>query len=238
MDKKLSGMPLIGVTSSIDESGCQSLRCEYIEAIYNGGGVPVIIPCVEHSEILADIILRLDGVLLSGGYDISPTLYVELESPNIGHVNIVRDWCELEVIRIAVEHKIPIFGICRGIQCVNVAFGGTLYQDLATEKGLVTIVHNQSEPTVIPTHNVTFVPETRTALLMSSLELATNTHHHQAIKQLGDDLIVTGISSDGIVEAIESTKHNIVAVQFHPERMPDVGISILRRWIESVSAIQ
>ncbi|MEG2401695.1 MAG: gamma-glutamyl-gamma-aminobutyrate hydrolase family protein [Muribaculaceae bacterium] len=234
MNKELKRLPIIGITASIDNDGHQSLKSEYVTAIINAGAIPVIIPCFEIiGDSLNEIINCVDGILLSGGYDISPTLFDEPISPYIGTVNIVRDNCEFEVIRISMALNIPIFGICRGLQCINVALGGSLYQDLETEIKQKILCHNQVEPTNIPTHIVNFVNNSRTASLMPSLELATNSHHHQAVKRLGHNLTVTGMTDDGIVEAIESTTHDIIAVQFHPERMPDTGITILRNWIRN-----
>ena len=126
----------------------------------------------------------------------------------------------MALIRLATRRNIPMFGICRGEQLINVAFGGTLYQDIPTQHPDTTVCHQQQEPSSIPTHTVHLTPGSAMASITGQTQLFTNTHHHQAVKQVAPGFSVTGWSSDSIPEAIESShEYPIWGVQFHPEAL-------------------
>jgi putative glutamine amidotransferase len=216
---------IVGITCSTqaakEEAGPrQMLNRAYVWAIERAGGVPVILPATTEPEVVARYLGVLDGLLLSGGVDVAPALYRQEEHPKLGTVDTDRDTLEMPLIREAVAQDMPIFAICRGIQALNVALGGTLYQDLPSERPS-EIAHQQSErkiPRECPSHVVRILPESRLRAIVGSEEMATNSFHHQALREVAEGLAVTAFAPDGVIEAVESPTHrHIVAVQFHPE---------------------
>lgn len=192
----------------------------YFEAVQVAGGAPLGIPPLPGSlRVLYEL---ADGVLLTGGGDIDPARYGETPVPQLGHVDPERDEAELTLARWALEEDKPLLAICRGEQVLNVAAGGTLYQDLPTQwpKG---VNHNESRDRGIrglATHMLDVVPATKLEEAVGPGAHPANTHHHQAVKELGAGLVVSGRAEDGVVEAIESEQHGwIVGIQCHPEMM-------------------
>ncbi|NDV66947.1 gamma-glutamyl-gamma-aminobutyrate hydrolase family protein [Bacteroides sp. 224] len=210
--------PLIGISCSYPDSMFSSVRKTYSESIIKAGGIPLLIPVTVKEDVLTEIISRMDGLILIGGEDICPSYYKEEAIPELGRVNGIRDVYDLLLIRLASERKLPTLGICRGLQAVNVAFGGSLYQDIPSQYPDTTVNHNQKEPSSITTHLIKLQPGSIIATITEKEELITNTHHHQAIKDIAPGFKATAWSTDGIIEAIESTiELPIWAVQFHPE---------------------
>jgi putative glutamine amidotransferase len=217
--------PLIGVTTSeLRPSGMSTLRRQgepphaemalgmtYLQAIERAGGVPVVLPpCVSDLEAL---ISRLDGVCLSGGPDLDPAAYGARERhAELGPTEPSLDAFELALARAALERGMPLLGICRGSQALNVACGGTLHQHLPD--------HRQAEPGSEPTHDVEILPGTRLAGLFGAGAMAVNSFHHQAVDRLGSGLRVAARAGDGIVEAIEGAGF-VLGVQWHAETMAD-----------------
>lgn len=226
--------PLIGVSDNFRERR-HDLRTDYTEAIYNAGGAPVIIPYNNDIENLRRVVCRMDGVLLTGGGDINPKYWNEPLGEFSGEPNNDRDAYDIAIIKLCVEQKVPILAICRGLQCVNVYFGGSLYQDLPSELGSRFAMHHQEVPTEQPVHAVELLPESRLAKMIETTTIDTNSHHHQAVNKVGKGLNVTGKTEDGVVEALESSEHDIICVQFHPERMTEssrYAKRIFDAWIE------
>ena len=208
----MSKMPIIGISSSIivDNSGSFAgymrayVNKDYVDAVIRAGGVPLIIPFSVDKEVIISQAQLIDGLILSGGHDINPYNYGQEPSQKIGEFFPERD--------------IPILGICRGFQLINIAAGGTLYQDLSLIPGNI-LKHNQVSNPTLKTHKI----EIKENSFISSIfgkETMVNSFHHQAIDKVADDFIVVARASDGVVEAIEHKTYKfLVAVQWHPEML-------------------
>jgi putative glutamine amidotransferase len=218
--------PLIGVTTSeLRPSGMATLRRQgepdhpemalgmtYVQAIERAGAIPVVLPpCVSD---VGSLITRLDGICLSGGPDLDPEAYGARERHvELGPTEPSLDAFELALARAALERELPVLGICRGAQALNVACGGTLHQHLPG--------HRQSEPGCRATHVVEVLPRTRLAALIGAGEHAVNSFHHQAVDRIGRGLRVAARAADGTVEAIEAARGFTVGVQWHAETLAD-----------------
>lgn len=188
---------------------------EYADAVARAGGIPVYLPHgVDSSQVLG----RIDGLLLSGGEDVDPRRYGSVPDEKTTPVSPARDQHELELCRDAFARGLPVLGICRGIQLLNVALGGTLVSDLPLGTG-----ESHSSP-VYPrahrTHTVSLEPGTLAHRLLGDT-VAVNSFHHQAVDEVGDGLVVSGRAPDGVVEAIEHPGRPLLGVQWHPECFPD-----------------
>jgi putative glutamine amidotransferase len=199
-----------------------SLGMDYPAAVAAAGGVPVVLPPMSPAD---DALLeRLDALVVSGGPDIDPVLYGAKPHPQLGPVEHDADPRELAVLRAAEDRGLPILAICRGMQMVNVARGGTLWQDLPTDRPS-PILHRQTAPGSQPTHRVHVAPGTLLGRLTRGEDdggatLAVNSFHHQAVRELGEGLRVSARADDGVVEAIEATDRPfLVGVQWHAESL-------------------
>ncbi len=210
--------PVIGISPQWNtEKELCTMRPSYIAALESCGAIPVIIPFTENRRTLDFYIEKCDALLLSGGNDIQPHLYGEEVQPHCGEVQPARDRIEMYIYERAMALDKVLFGICRGFQMLNVASGGTLYQDLKIDYG-TEVQHRMAEPFNRGVHSVTAVPGTPLAELLGSAPFAVNSVHHQGAKTLGDKLKPMAISEDGIVEAIYMPERRFVwAVQWHPE---------------------
>lgn len=223
--------PVIGVTATLrtEEESLEQrphgtfvrADLDYVEGVANAGGVPLVLPPFTWSaEQMAG---GLDGLLLSGGSDLDPRHYGELPSPELGLVMRERDEFEMELVGHALQLGIPIFGICRGLQILNVALGGTLYQDLPTQLGSeVQLEHRQGVPKYTATHVVELDDGSAAAKIMGARRLEVNSYHHQAVKELASGLVAVAHSPDGVVEAVEAqnlSERWILGVQWHAEAM-------------------
>jgi len=179
-----------------------------------------MIPTTSEQSVLFSIYQRLDGLVLSGGVDLHPSYYQE-EIDGSEDIEELRDETEMTLTRWALEDDKPIFGICRGQQVLNVALGGTLYQDLPTQLPQNQINHRDriyAKQRSYLIHNVEFVPNSKLAAIFDITELAVNSRHHQAVKAVGQGLKVTASAPDGVIEALESEAHRwVLSVQWHPE---------------------
>jgi len=190
---------------------------DYSRAVVHAGGAPVIVPAAHQARTLADLLERLDGLLLSGGPDVHPRFYREQPLPGLGEVDEPLDRMELAAARQAHDRGLPILGICRGIQTLNVALGGTLYQDIATQVP-DCIEHLQKAAKDVNTHQVVIETNSRLQAVLGRTRIWVNGKHHQAVKKTGKGLRVSARAPDGVVEALEDpTKPFVVAVQWHPE---------------------
>lgn len=191
----------------------------------------MLIPITTDSIVLTDIVNRLDGIILIGGGDIHPSYFNEDPIEQLGEVDSLRDVYDLALIRFAARRNIPMLGICRGEQLINVAFGGTLYQDIPTQHPDTTVHHDQEASSSVPTHAVNLLPGSAMATITGQTQLFTNTHHHQAVRQAAPGFQITAWATDSIPEAIESTwEYPIWGVQFHPEALTVAGDSISARF--------
>ena len=221
--------PLIGISCQHPGNNSQS-RLTYTQSVIKAGGTPMLIPISEDSLTLRDIVRRLDAIILIGGEDIHPSYYGEEAIPELGDVDPVRDVYDLQLIRLAHDFNIPMLGICRGEQLINVAFGGTLYQDIPTQHPDTSVCHSQQAPSSTPTHQVNFTEDSEIAAILGTTTLMTNTHHHQAVKEPAPGFKITARAADGIPEAIESTEgYPIWGVQFHPETRTVAGDDVSLR---------
>lgn len=194
----------------------------YATAFEKAGYVPVIIPCTTNAATIGATVARLDMLLVTGGDDVDPARYHTPKSPACGKSDLVRDAFEFGLVESARRHRLPIVGICRGLQLLNVSFGGTLWQDLPSEfpsdKKVSHSCGDYLHPEKFPAaHTVLPVDGTRLADALGSEPLAVNSHHHQAVKDLAPGLRVAARAPDGVVEAVEGIDYPVFAVQFHPE---------------------
>lgn len=222
----MSKRAIIGISSSIivDNSGSFAgykrayVNKDYVDAVIRAGGVPLIIPFSTDKEVIISQAQLIDGLILSGGHDISPYNYGQEPSQKIGETFPERDTYEIILLEESKKRNIPILGICRGFQLINVAAGGTLYQDLSLIPGNI-LKHNQVSNPTLKTHKV----EIKENSFISSIfgkETMINSFHHQVINKVANDFIVVAKASDGVVEAIEHKTYKfLVAVQWHPEML-------------------
>lgn len=226
--------PLIGITSGTIYNAefpfypfTYGQMHTYVEAVAAAGGTPVIIPIGKTVGDAKEILGRLDGILFSGGNDISPKLYGE-EPKHIEDRGIdeLRDNFESELMRQSLAVHKPVLAICRGMQLLNVVRGGTLYQDILSQIPTA----NKHEGRLITedfqhlAHRLALAPESRLAKILGAATIGSNTHHHQAVNIVGDNLVVSAHAEDGIIEGVEDTNEKfVVGVQSHPESLAAEG---------------
>ena len=219
--------PIIGISSALlpIDSGSFMGRervCvvrDYIEAIRLSEGVPILLPVLNDHQMIERQMQLIDGLLLTGGADVAPFFYKEEPSFKLGPVSVGRDRHEFHLLEAAVRLQKPVFGICRGLQVINVAFGGTLYQDI--ESSLPTsLQHYQMAKPEDPWHAVALAPDSKLRGILESECVMANSFHHQAIKDLAPGLIACARAPDGLIEGVEGVEHPfILGVQWHPELM-------------------
>ena len=219
----MSTFPLIGVSTSITVGTAPErayVNSTYLNAIQQAGGVPLPLPPQLSSRSWKRVAAGLDGLLLTGGGDIDPALFGEAAHPTLYDVAPIRDTFEANAARWALEHHLPLLCICRGIQVLNVALGGSLYQDVGTEPG-TPLTHSQKEPRDQPTHKVKVAPGSRLAEVMGAEEVDVNSMHHQALKALGRGLVATASAPEQLVEGVEMPEQPsfVLGVQWHPEEL-------------------
>ena len=209
--------PIIGLTGNFDEQTCK-LKDGYYKSVLRAGGVPVIIPPLADTDAIINTLEHIDGLLLTGGGDYNPLYAGEEPSPKLGGVNAERDLPELLITQLAYNRQIPMLGICRGIQTLAMALGGKVMQDISD---VAQIRHSQDADRSEPTHTVTVEPDSTLYNIYKEDKLFVNSFHHQAVSDPGERFRVTGRSSDGIIESMESCEFkSILGVQWHPECLP------------------
>ncbi|MHB8926237.1 MAG: gamma-glutamyl-gamma-aminobutyrate hydrolase family protein [Bacillota bacterium] len=212
--------PIIGLSTAqdFDLVTRNVLSTEYTRGVEKGGGVPVIVPLLDSLDVARSLVEALDGLLVTGGPDLDPVTFGEDPHFKLGKISPERDFVELAMTKLALERGLPVLGICRGIQVLNVAAGGTLIQDIPSHTKS-PIKHYQEAPRWYPTHGIK-LGDGRFAGFMGTKELRVNSFHHQAVRDLAPGFVVTAEAPDGIIEAIESKEHPFaVGLQFHPECM-------------------
>lgn len=191
---------------------------DYVQMIIKCGGIPVVIPVQANKKDILEIIKRVDGIILTGGYDIDPLLYNENPMPELGLVMREVDEFYLKAIECADELHKPILGICKGIQALNVAYGGSLYQDLKSQKS-DCLKHRQDTFKYKGTHYVNIEKDNILYDLFKD-RLLVNSYHHQSVKEIADGFRVIAKADDGVIEAIEKCEGTyMLGVQWHPEMM-------------------
>jgi putative glutamine amidotransferase len=212
----------------------------YVHAVENAGGVPVLIPILDDLTGLRALLPRLDGLLLSGGFDIQPQLYGEEPHPLLGDVVPELDALELALARWAIEEDMPTLGICRGLQMINTALGGTLYQDLGDQYASSVFHPNWDKPRNTLSHRIYVEEGSLMEQVLGSREVWVNSLHHQAVKLSGNGVYSSGHAEDGVVELLEVPNQRfMLAVQGHPEELYQdnpAWARLFRAFIEACAA--
>ncbi len=221
-----SKRPLIGISAN-RKDGTSCIADPYFKSVIMAGGAPLLLPVTTDICSLTAVLDSLDGLILSGGGDIDSEYLGEEPVPELGTVDAYRDKYDFLLLRLAFNRQLPVLGICRGHQIINVAFGGSLYQDIHTQYSETAIQHSQEEPRDVATHFVNLIDlpsKLRTALQNpGELKLDVNSLHHQAVKEIPSEFITTAVSPDGLNEAMEHVEYPIFSVQWHPEPMATAG---------------
>ena len=209
--------PIIGLTGNFRDSDC-TLAEGYYQSILKAGGTPFIIPCYDDIDALVNTLEHLDGIVLTGGADINPLYLGEEPIKELHGINPRRDRQELLLTKLAADRQIPILGICRGIQTMNAAFGGTLLQDIHVQMEGTRIKHDQNLERSYASHTVSIESNSLLHELFGADSIAVNSFHHQAVKEAAPGFRVCARATDGVIEAIESTEYkSMLGVQWHPE---------------------
>ncbi len=245
--------PIIGITPDLERIPPGSSRDEgeqalflfirYSEAILDAGGIPLVLPPMASRAAIRKVLSRLDGLVISGGgFDIHPKRYGEEPIEGLGAIKGDRTDFELELIDQALVRDLPVLGVCGGAQAINVALGGSLYQDIPTQLA-GALIHREKSANQPSDHWIKIHRGTQLRRIVRRENLKVNSTHHQAVKELGRNLIVNATSKDGLIEGIESPKHPfLIGVQWHPEALARKNafqrkifislISICRRRVE------
>ena len=214
--------PVIGLTHSIQQDEKRLMMpMSYANVIREAGGIPVLLPITRDEEVIAAYAELVDGVLFSGGEDVDPQYFGEDQLWACGDVLPLRDEFELKLCRLLVEQHPykPVLGICRGEQVLNVAMGGTLYQDLKSQLP-GCIAHQQHQTAPYTSHKVSLEVGSRLHDIYGAITIPTNSFHHQAVKDIAPGLIVTAKAADGVIEGFEKPDlPYFIGVQWHPERL-------------------
>lgn len=229
--------PIIGVTSHVELDFIHTVSNDYLQSVIQAGGVPIILPIGidEHARKLAE---KIDGLVVTGGGDIDPTLFGEEPMPNLGMISPGRDSFEILMIQEMLKMDKPVLAICRGIQILNIAVGGDMYQDIYSQISEPLLQHGQKAARSHLSHYVDTPENSLLAKIAGQPRFKVNSYHHQAVRDVPKPLVVSGTASDGIIEAIESIEHKFVlGVQWHPEPLAvkedGVSIRIFEQFIEN-----
>lgn len=210
--------PIIGITGNYDYTDDFFwLKNHYVASINRAGGTAVILPPVEEEELLNHYISICNGFLFSGGGDMDPDYWGEMPDRRLGEINPLRDNFEYRLAQKILGSPLPLLGICRGCQILNVAMGGTLIQDINSR-----LAHSQKAPRDYPFHAIVLEAGCKLIKIFKADTIRVNSFHHQAIKKLGKGLRVSALAPDGTIEAVESINHPfVIGVQWHPECLTD-----------------
>jgi putative glutamine amidotransferase len=229
--------PRIGITCSSkirDGRDLAALEKAYVSGVSRAGGLPFVLPILTPADAL-DVVDSLDGLLIAGGGDIDPVLYGAATAPETHGVDRHRDLYELALLHAANDRSLPVLGVCRGLQVINVALGGTLVQHIPNLTG---VNHRDDARARKAVHPITVEPGTFLASVLGTTSVKVNSLHHQAVDDLGRGLAVAARAKEGTVEAVVSTDHDrLVGVQWHPELLGDTRASkALFRWLVESAA--
>ena len=223
--------PIIGITGNYNyDEDLFWLKNYYVASINKAGGTSLILPPVDDDNILNHYISICNGFLFSGGGDIDPYYWGEMPERRLGEVNPIRDSFEYNLAKKILGGTIPVLGICRGCQLLNIALGGSLIQDINSR-----LPHVQKAPRDYRFHAIVIEETSLLRRIIKSSQIRVNSFHHQAIKKLGSGLKVAASAPDGIIEAVESSVHPfVIGVQWHPESLTDkYSYLLFRSFIES-----
>ena len=229
--------PVIGIAPGYSGAEYSRLHRTYTDAILRAGGIPFILPQVSDASQASEMLRHVDGVMLTGGVDVNPAYYGETVFNETVEVDSHRDTVDFLYAHAALDGRLPILAICRGEQLLNVALGGSLYQDLPSQKP-GPVLHRQKEDGKVPTQAITVSKESMLYRIMGSERLMVNSFHHQAVKDPSPLVTVTALSDDGVVEAYESNEKGrwLLAVQFHPEmllRGDDAWLKLFKAFLKA-----
>lgn len=215
----------VAVTASIRPDGDTSrvrLTAAYVTALESAGLVPLIVPPLSNASAAAAVLDSVSGLVLTGGEDVDPARYGESRHEKVRFINAARDATEAALIEEARARGKPVLAICRGIQILNVALGGTLVQDISSQCH-TDIGHDEDSPRDTRSHEISVEPGSLIAKAVGADHITVNSFHHQSVKRVAEGMRVTARSPDGIIEGIESTDKDwwVMAVQWHPEEMTD-----------------
>jgi gamma-glutamyl-gamma-aminobutyrate hydrolase PuuD len=222
---------LTGITRTVSGAERSGVNSAYVRAVLRAGGVPLILAPLIGLGHNGPILDALDGLVLTGGEDVDPSFYGHDPHPALESVDPVRDAFELSLFRDAWDRRLPTLAICRGIQLVNVALGGSLWQDIPAERP-GALAHRQPDGRDARTHDVLITPASRLAQALGTTRCEVNSFHHQSIRDLAPGLVVTARAPDGEIEGVETAPADpwLLAVQWHPEEFhhhddaPDHGL--------------
>lgn len=243
------GRPVIGVATQTlpgkpggDLPNCWIMGQRYVEALRTVGGLPWLIPLLpQDPDTMTGIFEKLDGVFLTGGVDVDPSRYGEPKHPLCGTTDADRDAVEIMLLKFALERKLPVLAVCRGIQILNVTCGGTLYQDV-TAMVPAAMKHDYFPTPERPSrsylaHDIAVKADSRLGEALGEAVVPVNSMHHQAIKDLSPALRATAFAPDGIIEAVEARSDQfVVAVQWHPEELAETQPGMKRLFTSFVAA--
>lgn len=227
--------PIIGISGNIlqDPSGIfpgykrAYVNEDYVKAVIAAGGVPLILPVHMDKQALAQQVSLLDGLILSGGYDIDPYFYGEQPSRRLGDIYPERDQFEMSLLESAEKKNIPILGICRGVQMLNVYHGGSLYQDL-DEIDHPVYKHSQDQTPALRSHAVTIDKSSILYSILKTERTRVNSFHHQCIHQVAEGFAVAAQADDGVIECIENKQYPWeIGIQWHPEMLHAASLDML-----------
>ncbi|MFL5625221.1 MAG: gamma-glutamyl-gamma-aminobutyrate hydrolase family protein [Ktedonobacteraceae bacterium] len=217
--------PLVGIPCQADfrEGSGRPVYCNnrtYVHAVEDAGGIPVLIPMLNDISVLESLLSRLDGLLLSGGGDIDSVRYDEDARPVLGSIDTQLDELEFSLVAWALQEDMPILGVCRGMQLLNVALGGSLYQDLEEDYPGAMLHCRRELPRNTLIHNIHVATGSRMEKILGTNELWINSLHHQAVKAPGANIYISGRAEDGVAELLEMPNHRfVVGIQGHPEEI-------------------
>ncbi|MGE5654042.1 MAG: gamma-glutamyl-gamma-aminobutyrate hydrolase family protein [Bacillota bacterium] len=209
--------PLIGISCSFNSKESQyAMGVTYVESVKKAGGIPVMLTFVEGDDV-HELLEHLDGVLFSGGPDMDPSFFGEEPHQRLGGISPERDAFEVEACREAMAMGLPILGICRGCQLINVVAGGNLVQDIPAQVP-GAIKHGQDAPRWHASHTARIRPGTKLASILESDKISVNSYHHQSVKDVAPNWLVSAVAADGVIEAIEDPNQPFcLGIQWHPE---------------------
>ena len=219
-----SGRPAFGITEP------------YVKSIANAGGLPILIPLGLSNDDLEVLLPRLDGILFTGGYDIDPRQYGSQPHPKVEGIDADRDRVEMHLVHTLIQSGMPFLGICRGCQVINVALGGSLYEDLPEQLPGEVQHDNHDHPRNFLAHSIDIQPDSSLAQVMSSNHARVNSLHHQGVRKLAPELLATAIVPDGLIEAFELPGYPFgLAVQWHPEELQEQEVmrNLFQTFIQS-----
>ncbi len=236
------GKPIIGITTGRDIGSLTTIRVPdtYVRAVLRAGGIPLLIPVGTPDSLLNSLRKQLDGILLTGGADVEPARFGGLLHERVYGVDPERDNLEINLVQLATRTGWPILGICRGIQVINVALGGTLFTHIPDQlPSSLDHEHHPENPYDYLAHPVVIQGGSLLGRIMSVTEVATNSLHHQGIEKLAPGLLPVAWTPDGLVEGVEVSGHPFgLGVQWHPEWMQDYALmqAIFRAFIQAAGS--